>query len=62
MAHLDELIQKVLNAKDKLSLQNLKSELLGKNSQINQDFKNNKVHTNFFENNLVTLTSVKTHF
>ena len=39
MAHLDELIQKVLNAKDKLSLQNLKSELLGKNSQINQDFK-----------------------
>ena len=39
MAHLDELIQKVLNAKDKLSLQNLKSELLGKNSQINQEFK-----------------------
>ena len=39
MAHLDELIQKVLNAKDKLSLQNLKSELLGKNSHINQDFK-----------------------
>ena len=39
MAHLDELIQKVLNVKDKLSLQNLKSELLGKNSQINQEFK-----------------------
>ena len=39
MAHLDELIQKVSNVKDKLSLQNLKSELLGKNSQINQEFK-----------------------
>ena len=39
MAHLDELIQKVLKAKDKLSLQNLKSELLGKNSQISQEFK-----------------------
>ncbi len=39
MLHLDELIQKVLNVKDKLSLQNLKSELLGKNSQINQEFK-----------------------
>ena len=39
MANLDELIQKVLNVKDKLSLQNLKSELLGKNSQINQEFK-----------------------
>ena len=32
-----------------------------KNILINQDFKNNKVHTNFFENNIVTLTSVKTH-
>ncbi len=39
MAHLDELIQKVSNVKDKLSLQNLKSELLGKNSKINQEFK-----------------------
>ena len=39
MAHLDELIQKVLNAKDKISLQNLKTELLGKNSEINQEFK-----------------------
>ena len=37
--NLDELIQKVLSAKDKLDLQNLKSELLGKNSQINQEFK-----------------------
>ena len=32
-----------------------------KNILINQDFKNNKVHTNFFENNLETLISVKTH-
>ena len=39
MAHLDELIQKVLNAKDKISLQNLKTELLGKDSEINQEFK-----------------------
>ncbi len=39
MAHLDELIQKVSSIKDKLGLQNLKSELLGKNSEINQEFK-----------------------
>ena len=39
MADLRELIQKVLQAKDKLELQNLKTEFLGKNSQINQEFK-----------------------
>ena len=39
MADLRELIQKVLQAKDKLELQNLKSQFLGKNSQINQEFK-----------------------
>ena len=39
MVDLRELIQKVLQAKDKLELQNLKTEFLGKNSQINQEFK-----------------------
>ena len=39
MVDLRELIQKVLQAKDKLELQNLKSQFLGKNSQINQEFK-----------------------
>ena len=39
MADLRELIQKVLKAKNKLELQNLKTEFLGKNSQINQEFK-----------------------
>ena len=32
-----------------------------KNILINQDFKNNKVHTNFFEKNIKTLTELKTH-
>tara|TARA_B100000902_G_scaffold63601_1_gene70346 strand:+ start:1856 stop:5230 length:3375 start_codon:yes stop_codon:yes gene_type:complete len=32
-----------------------------KNILTNKDFKNNKVHTNFFENNLDTLTSLKEH-
>ena len=32
-----------------------------KNILINKDFKNNKVHTNFFENNLDTLTALKAH-
>ncbi len=32
-----------------------------KNILVNQDFKNNKVHTNFFENNLKDLTSQKAH-
>ena len=35
-------------------------ELL-KNILVNQDFKNNKVHTNFFEDNLAILTDSKTH-
>ena len=39
MADIRELIQKVLQAKDKSELQNLKTEFLGKNSQINQEFK-----------------------
>ena len=39
MADLRELIQKVSQAKDKLELQNLKSQFLGKNSQINLEFK-----------------------
>ena len=39
MVDLRELIQKVLQAKDKSELQNLKTEFLGKNSQINQEFK-----------------------
>ena len=39
MVDLRELIQKVSQAKDKLELQNLKSQFLGKNSQINQEFK-----------------------
>ena len=32
-----------------------------KNILVNKDFKNNKVHTNFFEDNLDTLTSLKDH-
>ena len=32
-----------------------------KNILTNKDFKNNKVHTNFFENNIDALTSQKTH-
>ena len=32
-----------------------------KNILTNKDFRNNKVHTNFFENNIDTLTSQKTH-
>ena len=32
-----------------------------KNILVNQDFKNNKVHTNFFENNVALLTDLKTH-
>ena len=39
MVDLRELILKVSQAKDKLELQNLKSQFLGKNSQINQEFK-----------------------
>ena len=39
MVDLRELIQKVLQAKDKSELQGLKTEFLGKNSQINQEFK-----------------------
>ena len=39
MVDLRELIQKVSQAKDKLELQNLKSQFLGKNSQINLEFK-----------------------
>ena len=39
MIDLRELIQKVLQAKEKSELQNLKTEFLGKNSQINQEFK-----------------------
>ena len=39
MVDLRELIQKVTKAQDKLELQNLKSQFLGKNSQINQEFK-----------------------
>ena len=39
MVDLRELIQKVIQAKDKSELQNLKTEFLGKNSQINQEFK-----------------------
>ena len=39
MSDLRELIQKVSQAKDKLELQNLKTQFLGKNSQINQEFK-----------------------
>ena len=39
MVDLRELIQKVSQAKDKFELQNLKSQFLGKNSQINQEFK-----------------------
>ena len=39
MADLRELIQKVLKAKNKLELQNLKTQFLGKNSQISQSSK-----------------------
>ena len=39
MADIRELIQKVSLAKNKLELQNLKTQFLGKNSQINQEFK-----------------------
>ena len=39
MIDLRELIQKILQVKDKLELQNIKSQFLGKNSQINQEFK-----------------------
>ena len=39
MVDLRELIQKVSQAKDKLELQNLKTQFLGKNSQISQEFK-----------------------
>ena len=39
MVDLRELIQKVLQAKDKSELQTLKTQFLGKNSQINQEFK-----------------------
>ena len=39
MVDLRELIQKVSQSKDKQELQNLKSQFLGKNSQINQEFK-----------------------
>ena len=39
MVDLRELIQKVLQAKDKPELQTLKTEFLGKNSQLNQEFK-----------------------
>ena len=39
MVDLRELIQRVSQAKDKLELQSLKSQFLGKNSQINQEFK-----------------------
>ena len=39
MVDLRELIQKVIQAKDKSELQNLKTEFLGKNSQISQEFK-----------------------
>ena len=39
MVDLRELIQKVSQAKDKLELQNIKSQFLGKNSQINKEFK-----------------------
>ncbi len=40
MVDLRELIQKVSQAKDKLELQSLKTQIIGKNSQINQEFKN----------------------
>ena len=39
MVDLRELIQKILQAKNKLELQSLKTEFLGKNSQISQEFK-----------------------
>ena len=39
MIDLRELILKISQAKDKLELQNIKSQFLGKNSQINQEFK-----------------------
>ena len=39
MVDIRELIQKVSQAKNKLELQNLKTQFLGKNSQINQEFK-----------------------
>ena len=39
MVDLRELILKVSQAKDKLELQNLKTQFLGKNSQINQEFR-----------------------
>jgi len=45
MVDLRELIQKVSQAKDKLELQNLKSQFLGKNSQINQEFKKQSLNT-----------------
>ena len=32
-----------------------------KNILVNQDFRNNKIHTNFFENNTKVLTDLKTH-
>ena len=39
MTDLRELILKISQAKDKLELQNFKTQFLGKNSQINQEFK-----------------------
>jgi len=39
MVDLRELIQKASQAKDKLELQNLKTQFLGKNSEISQEFK-----------------------
>ena len=39
MADIRELIQKVSLAKNKLELQNLKTQFLGKNSLINLEFK-----------------------
>ena len=39
MVDIRELIHKVAQAKDKQELQNLKSQLLGKSSQISQEFK-----------------------
>ena len=48
MIDLRELIQKISQAKDKLELQNIKSQFLGKNSQINQEFKKLYLHRNLF--------------
>ena len=39
MVDLRDIIQKVSQAKDKLELQNLKTQFLGKNRQINEEFK-----------------------